>query len=126
MVKRITNIRPTKYSSDVWEGPFDKTRQSLSSIGVKTLITPRDLAYARQQVSKNHSLNTDGSYTSAGFVYAKGEPVLLALDSPLSRNMRLAKQATEANRQGRHFSTPDLQIYEQLAEQAEKDKEREV
>ena len=102
------------------DAPFDIARQSLNSERIN-LIIPRDLAYARQKVSKSHSLNTNGSYTRAGFAYAKEEPVLLALNSPLSRNMRLARQATEANRQGKYFSTDDLEIYEKLAQQAEQE-----
>src|SRR3989344_3040114 len=105
--------------------PFGQARQSLNSKGIKHLITLRNLAYARQRVKRNHSLNTNGSYTNAGFAYAKDEPVLLVLESPLSKNMSLARQATEANRQGRYFSNDYLEIYEKLAQQAEKDKERE-
>ncbi len=104
--------------------PFDEALPALKQSGCKYPISARDLAYARMEKGKEHSLNTNGSYTKHGFLYLKGENPLVALNSPLLESS-LAIHATQANRDGRYFSTPNEQMYEKFAKIAEQDKSKE-
>ena len=105
------------------DAPFDEALASLKTEGVKYPISARDLAYSRIQKGKRSSLSTNGSYTKEGFLYAKDSPVLVSLASPLL-NLGLAREATQANRNGSYFSTQDIQIYDKAMTQAEKDKNK--
>ncbi len=104
------------------EASFD---ESLASLRDKESnpISPRDLAYARMRVSKNHSLNKDGSYTASGFLYAKNANPLFALESPLL-DSDLVGRAIKANRNGRYFSTENTELYEKYLATAEDDKSK--
>lgn len=106
------------------DAPFNRALTALRQNGMRKPISNRDLAYARIQEGKESSVCTDGSYTSAGFVYFKDSNPIFVLNSPLL-NARLAEKATQANREGRYFSTNDSRIYEQCLKQAEKDKDLE-
>jgi hypothetical protein len=106
------------------DAPFDESLATLRRNGIKHLIPPRDLAYARMQAGKQSSLCSDGSYTNAGFVYAQKSYPVLVLNS-LLLNVRLAKKATQASRESRYFSTQDARIYEQCLKLAEKEAAKE-
>lgn len=105
--------------------PFDA---ALSLIQQKNgrLITSQELAKARMQFPREHSLNTNGSYTRAGYAYKKGELPIRAALSPLIENSDLAKLAVEANRSGRYFLIEDTKLYDGLREKAEQDKKRKI
>ncbi len=103
--------------------PFDQALSELRSSGMRYPITARDLADARIQLGSSNLVSRDGSFTREGFAYAKGEPVLLALQSPLLRK-QLTEQAVQANRRGNYFLTSNLEVYEKLRAQAEKDKNK--
>jgi hypothetical protein len=106
------------------DAPFDEALEQLRLSEVRYPITAKDLAYSRMQKGKRSPLCSNGSYTREGFLYAKDSPVLLALASPLL-NLNLAREATQANRDGKYFYTEDNQVYDKAMAQAEKDKERE-
>ncbi|MEK6861859.1 MAG: hypothetical protein AABY07_07885 [Nanoarchaeota archaeon] len=96
--------------------------QELKS-GRARLITPREEAYARLN-TKGSIGGSDGTWTTAGFEYAKEQSPILNLNSRLT-DPSLAKLATEANREGNYFSTESIREYEQSLKQAEKDKNKE-
>jgi hypothetical protein len=88
------------------------------------LITPRYEAKVRIATAGKKNIGRNcGTWTTAGFEYAKENLVLLRLQSRLM-DLQLAKQAVEANRQSKYFSS-DAQFYEESAKQAEKDKSEE-
>ncbi len=85
------------------------------------LITPRDEAKIRIATASDKHIGKEyGTWTTAGFEYAKNSPVLLRLNSHLM-DYQLAKQAVEANSQGRYFFS-ESKFYEESAKQAEHDK----
>lgn len=100
--------------------PFDHALTALRNSGMGYPMRARDLADARIQLGKSSPVSKNGSYTREGFAYAKGEPTLLVLQSPLLRK-DMAEQAVQTNRQRKYFSTSDLEVYEQLRSQAEED-----
>lgn len=113
--------KETIYRADT---QFDLALEALSSAGIKSLIPMRRLANARMQVDKTHSLNSDGSYTQEGFVYAKNAEPVIARISPLVVDRDLARQAVEANSAGNYFSTENRNLYDKIRAEAEADKDK--
>lgn len=106
------------------DAPFDEALQTLRQAGCRYPISAEQLAKARMEKGKEHSLSTNGSYTRHGFIYLKGENPLIALNSPLL-DLRLAKQATQANREGKYFSTENEEVYEKFSKIAKEDANKE-
>ncbi|MEK6850486.1 MAG: hypothetical protein AABX85_02845 [Nanoarchaeota archaeon] len=107
------------------DAPFDEALQMLRKEGVKNPMTSKELTYARtyHPDGKKSTLMTSGSYTQAGFVYIKGESPIRVQVSPLL-DERLAKLATQENRENRYFSTGNTEMYEKLAKLAKEDKNK--
>lgn len=105
--------------------PFDIASKLITEAKGKH-ITAEELANARRQFPKYHSLNDNGSYTRAGFVYKKGNNPIRASLSPLVQHVELAKLAVEANGQDRYFTTQDAKVYDELREMADEDKKRKI
>lgn len=89
------------------------------------IISPRDEAYARLRTKDTtqigrHMGRVYGTWTTAGFEYAKSQPPILRLSSKLL-NEELAKQAVQANRAGKYFSTETTKEYYESAQIAEKE-----
>lgn len=107
------------------DAPFDEALQMLRKEGIKNPMTSNELAYARtyHPDGKESILMTRGSYTQAGFAYTKGESPIRVQVSPLL-DERLAKLATQANRESRYFSTENIEMYEKLARLAKEDKNK--
>ena len=94
---------------------------NLKDIG-RRIISPRDEAYARLATDGKENIGqSTGTWTSAGLEYAKGE---LPVFNPFSRllNLKLARQAVEANRAGRYFNTEARAEYDKSLKQAQKKK----
>jgi hypothetical protein len=106
------------------DAPFDEALQTLRQAGCRYPISAEQLANARMKKGKRHSLSTNGSYTRHGFVYLRGEAPLIALDSPLL-DLRLARKATQANRDENYFSTDDGEVYEKFSNIAKEDANKE-
>ena len=110
------------------DAPYDEAMQTLRAhrkFPVQFPIEVADLTMKRTLFSKKHSLNQNGSYTREDFLYVKGAEGLLVLDGPLSNDMDLAQQATQANRDGEYFTTPKKDLYdkfEAIAKEDAKDK----
>lgn len=103
---------------------FDEALVSLRQAGCRYPISVRDLAVARIEKGKKHSLSQNGSYTREGILYFQDAYPILALSSPLL-NLKLVRQAIQANRDGRYFSTQDGEVYEKFARLAEDGKTQE-
>ena len=77
------------------------------------LITPSQEMKARIRTAGKENIGKSyGTWTTAGFDYAKAELPLLKLNSRLL-NPELARQAVEANRSNKYFSTQSTKEYEQ-------------
>lgn len=103
------------------DAPFDEALTALRQAGCRYPIPVKDLAAARMEKGKGHSLSQNGSYTREGVLYFQDTPPILALNSPLL-DLRLASQAVQANREGRYFFTQDEAMYEEFARLAEQGK----
>ena len=106
------------------DAPFDEAVTALRQAGCRYPISVSDLARARIEKGQSHSLSQNGSYTREGVLYFQDAHPILALNSPLL-DLRLAKQAVQANREGRYFSTQDGKMYEKFAKLAEQGKSQE-
>ena len=106
------------------DAPFDEALTTLREAGCRYPISVEVLAYARMEKDKRRSLNQNGSYTKEGVIYFRDAKPILALNSPLL-DLRLARQAVQANRDGKYFSTPDGKMYEKFAKLAEEGKSQE-
>ena len=116
----VANVRGVGEVVEVYCG-FYKGLIAFEEAGAH-LITPRQEVKTRIATASNKHIGRDsGTWTTAGFEYAKGSPVLLRLNSHLM-NKRLAKQVVEANGERRYFSTKDTKLYDTSAKQAEQDK----
>jgi len=104
--------------------PFDEAVTVLRQVGCRYPISVKDLALARMEKGKSHSLSQNGSYIREGVLYFQDAQPILALNSPLL-DLGLAKQAVQANREGRYFSTQDGKMYEKFAKLAEQGKNQE-
>lgn len=88
------------------------------------LVTPRNEAYARIKTAGKEAIGrSNGTYTTVGVEYARKQPPLLIQNSRLL-DKNLAKQAVEANRNGKYFHLDTTKEYEKSLEQAEKDKSK--
>ncbi len=103
-----------------FEKPFD---EALVSLRKNKLISSRDLAYARRITGEDSNLSQNGSYTREAPLYSK-DVSLLVLDSPL-QNIKLAKKAVQANREGNYFQLEDKELFKKYLNQAEKDLNKE-
>jgi len=104
-------------------GDFTQILDQLNYYGA-TLISPRDEAYARLQTRDAERIGrSQGTWTRAGFEYVKGELPVLVRESKLL-DPELARQAVEANRQGRHFATNSLDQYAQSLAIAKEDESK--
>ena len=89
------------------------------------LITPSQEMKARIKTAGKEDIGKSyGTWTTTGFQSIKEELPLLRLNSRLL-NPKLARQAVEANRDNKYFSTQSTKEYEQSLTQAEKEKDRE-
>ena len=89
------------------------------------LITPSQEMKARIRTAGKEDIGKSyGTWTTTGFQHAKAELPLLKLNSRLL-NPELARQAVEANKGRKYFSTQSTKEYEQSLAQAEKEKDRE-
>ena len=118
MVEKLANVKGLGQVVEA-DSNFYTNLQELEQAGA-SLISPRNEAYARlnSNIGKNY-----GTWTTAGLEYVKGEKPILRLDSRLL-NPELAKQAAEANRNGKYFSTENIKEYEESLKQAEQDKNK--
>jgi len=89
------------------------------------LITPSQEMKVRIRTAGEKNIGKSyGTWTTVGFQSIKEELPLLRLNSRLL-NPKLARQAVEANRDNKYFSTQSTKEYEQSLTQAEKEKDRE-
>ena len=85
------------------------------------LITPSQEMKARIKTAGKEDIGKSyGTWTTAGFDYVKEQLPLLRLNSRLL-SPELAKQAVEANRNSKYFSTQSTKEYERSLTQAEKE-----
>ncbi|MEK6830608.1 MAG: hypothetical protein AABX77_01115 [Nanoarchaeota archaeon] len=90
----------------------------------RKIITPRDEAYVRLQTRGRENIGIRyGTWTSAGFEYVREQLPILRLESRLL-DLKLARQAFEANKRGKYFNTESTKEYEDSLKQAEKDKNK--
>jgi hypothetical protein len=83
------------------EGPFDETLDELKSYNAE-IISASQLAFARMQRGKDHSLSENGSYVKEGILYVPNAEIkrVLLRDSLVLEN---PKKATEAHRKNQEF-----------------------
>ena len=105
------------------DAPFDEALIALQDKGVRHPTSTYELVDSRLQFPKSHSLNDNGSYNKEGFLYAKSQPGLLVLNSPLL-DIKLARVATQFNREGRYFSTENTELYGQYNKIAKDDENK--
>lgn len=106
------------------DAPFDKGLAAMKKSGTKYPLSARGLGYARTRVAKfKHPLNANGSWTRAGYLWIKNDLPLRAKISPLL-SKKLAKLATQANRDRKYFSTEDAELYDEYMRMAEQDKDK--
>src|SRR3989344_2231470 len=86
------------------DAQFDKALEALRTAGIEYPLSTIELSQERMQFPKTHTLNTQGSYTSEGFLHAKDSPVLVARISPLVKDRTLAQKAVAANYAGSYFT----------------------
>ena len=107
------------------EAPFDKALQTLTQNGY-TLISARDLAYARIQINNpKHSLSQYGSYMKEGVTYIpENSSILLVRNSPLLQ-LELAEEAVQSNRNGKEYSI-DQKLAKEYQDKVSEDMNSEV
>lgn len=89
------------------------------------LISPRDETYARLMTKEKENIGKEyGTWTCAGFEYAKGQSPIFRLNSRLTEPEK-AKLLVKVNRQGKYFHTESTREYEESLRQAEEDKDKE-
>ena len=122
---KITSLANVRGTGEVVEANTDfyNGLLALKEAGAH-LITPRNEMRARMVTDGKENIGKGcGTWTAAGFEYAKRSDVLLRLNSRLI-NPRLAEKVVEANRQRSYFSSTDTRFYDKTAEQAEQDKNK--
>ena len=100
--------------------PFDEALKTIKQAGA-SVISTRDLAYARIEQGRNSSLCNNGSYVKEGVLYVPGKTLFIR-NSPLL-NQRLVGKAVEAHRKGSEFYVDD-KLANKYQEQAEADKNK--
>lgn len=108
---------------EIWRAnaPFDEARQALNG-KIERLVYISEITDGRLALPKNHSLNQDGSYTAHGISYVKGAQPLFVRDGILANDLELAKNATQANRDRKYFTTEGKDNYESSLAIAGEDK----
>ncbi|MEK6935277.1 MAG: hypothetical protein AABW67_00660, partial [Nanoarchaeota archaeon] len=100
--------------------PFDEALKTIKGAGA-SLISARDLAYARIQEGRDSSLCNFGSYIKEGVISVPNQSLFIR-NSPLL-NQEFAEQAVQAHKDGKEFYIDD-KLTNQYCKQAEADKNK--
>ena len=104
MVKRIIDIRPAEFSSDVWEGPFDEARRAMIEAGFEDIPLWLN-AFLREQQGYDSFISQNGNWIKEGVLYTPKENTRL-----LSGGLCLLapEKATQAHRECREYTLEDI------------------
>jgi hypothetical protein len=106
------DIRPTGMESAVFSAPFDKALEALTDKGYKVISLPQN-AMLRINQGKDSLISKYGNWVREGILYFPDGKPKLVRNSPM---LYLAKEATEAHRQGKEFYPTKGQIEQALAD----------
>jgi hypothetical protein len=106
------DIRSTGMESAAFSAPFDKALEALTDKGYDVISLPQN-ALLRIKQGKDSFISRNGNWTREGVIwFPNGNPKLVR-NSPI---LYSAKEATEANRQGKKFYPTKEQIEQALAD----------